>query len=113
MHKIPGTPYAPPSSTGSMSPRGAPSFGSGAEFEKDTDVDSRVGGAREAAENTFRVKMEKLSDENSTNLYFEGSVTSFALLRNCEIFILLTDDPQTSVEYRRTCLCLLFLLEVA
>jgi hypothetical protein len=77
MHKIPGASYAPPSSTGSTSPlgtRSAGSFGTGAEFERDSDGGGRrvVSGSSEVAENTFRVRMEKLRDENSTNLYFEG-----------------------------------------
>jgi hypothetical protein len=84
MHKIPGTPYAPPpSSAGSTSPLGgAPSggsFGSGTEFEKDTDAAGRhLGGvARDAGEDTFRARMEKLKDEGSTNLYFEGWAKPF------------------------------------
>jgi hypothetical protein len=40
--------------------------------DADADADARLGTAREVAETTFRVKMEKLGDRNSTNLYFEG-----------------------------------------
>jgi hypothetical protein len=84
MHKIPGTPYAPPpSSTGSTSPLGgAPSggsFGGGTEFEKDADAAGRHlgGAARDAGDDTFRARMEKLKDEDSTNLYFEGWAKPF------------------------------------
>ena len=41
-------------------------------MDGDADADARLGTAREVAETTFRVKMEKLGDRNSTNLYFEG-----------------------------------------
>jgi hypothetical protein len=40
--------------------------------DADADADARLGTAREVAETTFRVKMEKLRDKNSTNLYFKG-----------------------------------------
>ena len=75
MHKIPGTPYAPPSSTGSMSPRsGVRSGGSFGDGVGGTDIDgeSAEGRTTEMADNTFRERMEKLGDETSTNLYFEG-----------------------------------------
>lgn len=68
MHKIPGTPYAPISSSidscGSLCSEG------------DYDAEGRGGSHMEEneEEKSFRARMEKLKDPNSCNLYFEGLV---------------------------------------
>jgi hypothetical protein len=69
MHKIPGTPYAPPSSSGSASPLGA--MRSGGSFGNCADLENGGAGAADD-DDTFKARMEKLSDKSSTNLYFEG-----------------------------------------
>ncbi|KZP23495.1 hypothetical protein FIBSPDRAFT_1042932 [Athelia psychrophila] len=65
MHKIPGTPYAPVvSSTGSCGDMYS---------EGDCDAEGRGAHMQEDdEEKSFRVRMEKLKDPNSSNLYFEG-----------------------------------------
>ncbi|KIM74130.1 hypothetical protein PILCRDRAFT_14684 [Piloderma croceum F 1598] len=65
MHKIPGTPYAPPSSSGSASPLGA--MRSGGSFGNCADLENGGAGAADD-DDTFKARMEKLSDKSSTNL---------------------------------------------
>lgn len=70
IHKIPGTTYAS-SSTGSMTTvagGGESSSMCGSEFGGVGTSDGGTGGAK----SSFLMRMEKLRDANSTNLYFEG-----------------------------------------
>ena len=86
MHKIPGTPYAPPSSSGSASPLGG--MRSGGSFGNCADFENGSAAADDDDDDTFKARMEKLSDKSSTNLYFEGlgfflSFFLFFLLFGC------------------------------
>ena len=66
MHKIPGTPYASVAksvgSCGSMHSEG--------DYETEQREDDWP--QEDEEEKSFRVRMEKLQDPNSSNLYFEG-----------------------------------------
>lgn len=72
VHKIPGTMYSQPRPASEHGASATPSASSLAGWEQESAGDG-------SADSTFKAKMERLSDKQSTNLYIEGFVSSFLL----------------------------------